>query len=49
MRIKKIIEKPFRKYEVKNLPKDAEYRQQSVNDNKIYFSKIKQCYYVVDE
>lgn len=49
MKIKKIIENPFRRYEVKNLPKDAEYRQQSVDDNKIYYSKMKKCYYVVIE
>ena len=47
MIIKKIIEKPYRKYIVKNLPKDAEYRQQSVEDDEIYYSKSKQCYYVV--
>jgi len=49
MKIKKITENPFRKHEVKNLPKDAEYRQQSVDDNKIYYSKTKQSYYVVIE
>jgi len=49
MKIKKIAQNPFRKYEVKNLPKDAEYKQQSVNGNKVYYSKIKQCYYEVIE
>jgi len=47
MLIKKIIEKPFRKYVVKNLPKDAEYIQHSVKDNEIYYSKSKNCYYEV--
>lgn len=47
MKILKIVESPFRKYIVKNLPKDAEYSQQSVDDNEIYYSKTKQCYYVV--
>ena len=49
MKILKVVEKPFRKYAVKNLPKDAEYRQQSVDDNEIYYSKTKQSYYVVEE
>lgn len=47
MVIKKIVEKPFGKYKVKKLPKDAEYKQQSVNDEDIYYSKSKQAYYVV--
>lgn len=47
MKILKIVENPFRRYEVKYLPKDAEYSQQSVDGNEIYYSKIKQCYYVV--
>jgi len=49
MIIKKISQNPFRKHTVKNLPKDAEYRQQSINDNKIYYSKVKQCYYIIIE
>jgi len=49
MIIKKIIENASRKYTVKNLPRDAEYKQQSVNDDKIYYSKTKQSYYVVEE
>lgn len=49
MLIKKIIEKPFRKYIVKNLPKDAEERGYSVDNDKIYYSKSKQCFYVVIE
>lgn len=49
MIIKKIIANPFRKHTVKNLPEDAEYSQQSVNGNKVYFSKSKQCYYEVIE
>jgi len=47
MVIKKIVENPFRKYPVKLLPKDAEYKQQSVNDEEIYYSKLKQAYYVI--
>lgn len=47
MIIKKIIQKPFGKYVVKNLPKDAEYTQHNVNNNEIYYSKSKQCYYEV--
>lgn len=38
---------PFRKYTVKNLPKDAKYSQQSVNGNEVYYSKEKQSYYEV--
>lgn len=49
MIIKKIIVNPFRKQIVKNLPKDAEYKQQGVNGNKVYFSKSKQCHYEVVE
>ncbi len=47
MKIKKITENPYHKHEVKNLPNDAEYRQQNVDDNEIYYSKSKQAYYVV--
>ncbi len=47
MKIMKVKEKPYRKYEVKNLPKDSEYRQHDVNNNEIYFSEAKQSYYVV--
>jgi hypothetical protein len=47
MKIKRIIEKPFHRYEVKKLPKDAEYVQHSINDEEIYYSKAKQAYYVV--
>ena len=49
MKIKKIVENPFRKYEVKKLPSDIEYRQQSVNDEPIYYSKLKKAYYVVTQ
>jgi len=49
MKIKKVIENPYKKYTVKHLPKDAEYRQQSVNDDEIYYSKSKQAYYVVSD
>jgi len=38
---------PFRKYTVKNLPRDAEYRQQSVNGDAVYYSIAKQSYYEV--
>jgi len=47
MIIKRIKENPYRKYTVKHLPKDAEYIQDNVNGNRIYYSKIKQSYYVV--
>lgn len=48
MTIKCVPDKqPYRKYTVKKLPKDAEYRQQSINDNEVYYSKIKQSYYEV--
>jgi hypothetical protein len=47
MIIKKIVESPFRKYVVKNLPKDAKYRQYDVNGNEVYYSEIKKSYYVV--
>lgn len=49
MKIKRIVENPFRKYEVKRLPKDAEYIQQSINNEEIYYSKSKQAYYVITE
>jgi len=45
--IKKIIEKPFHKQFVKKLPIDAKYKQQDVNDNEIYYSELKNSYYVV--
>ncbi len=41
MKIKRIVESPFRKYEVKKLPKDAEYVQHSINSEEIYYSKLK--------
>lgn len=49
MVIKKIIENPFHKQIVKKLPYDAEYRQQSINNDKIYYSDSKKSYYVVIE
>ena len=49
MKIKKVVQKPFRKYIVKNLPKDAEERGYSVNNDKLYYSKSKQSYYIVIE
>lgn len=47
MKILRIKENPFRKWKVKNLPNDAEYRQDDVNGNPIYYSEVKNCYYVV--
>jgi hypothetical protein len=47
MKIIKVSQNPFRKHEVKNLPKDAEYRQQSINDNEVYYSETKQSYYEI--
>lgn len=47
MKIKRIVENPFRRYEVKKLPKDAKYVQHSINDEEIYYSKLKQAYYVM--
>jgi len=47
MKILRIKEKPFHRYEVKKLPKDAEYVQHSINDEEIYYSKLKQAYYVI--
>lgn len=49
MKVKRIVESPFRKYEVKKLPKDAEYVQHSVNSEEIYYSKLKQAYYIITE
>lgn len=49
MKIKKIVENPFRKYEVKNLPKDSKYMQDDVNGNMVYYSELKKSYYVVIE
>ena len=47
MKVLRIKENPFRRWKVKNLPPDAEYTQQDINDNGVYYSKIKGCYYVV--
>ncbi len=47
MKIIKINENPFRKWEVKRLPKDAIYIQHNVNNNEVYYSKIKNCYYEI--
>jgi hypothetical protein len=48
MTIKCVPDKqPYRKYNVKNMPKDVEYRQQSINDNAVYYSKTKQSHYEV--
>mgnify|MGYP000844867408 CR=1 FL=1 len=47
MKILRINEKPFRKWEVKKLPEDAIYIQHSINDNEVYYSKIKNCYYEI--
>ena len=47
MEIRKIIEKPFRRRKVKNLPKDAKYTQHSIDDHEVYYSKIKKSFYVV--
>lgn len=49
MNIKKIKENPYRKYSVKRLPDDVEYRQQSINDDEIYYSKKELAYYVVSK
>ena len=47
MEIRKIIEKPFRRRKVKNLPKDAKYTQHSIDNHEVYYSKTKNSYYVV--
>jgi myo-inositol-hexaphosphate 3-phosphohydrolase len=49
MTIKRIRENPNRKYTVKHLPKDSKYIQNDINGNKIYYSKMKQGYYLVTE
>ena len=49
MNIKKIKENPYRKYSVKRLPNDVEYRQQSVTDEEIFYSKEKKAYYVISK
>lgn len=49
MIVEKIKENPYRKYTVKKLPNDVEYRQQSVNDDPIYYSKSEQAYYVLKQ
>jgi len=48
MKIKKIIQSPFRKQEVKNLPNDAKEIQFDVNNNMVYYSESKQSYYVME-
>ena len=47
MKIMKVKHDPYRKYEVKKLPKDLEYVQQDIKDNEIYFSKTQQAYFVI--
>ncbi len=47
MKVLKIVDRPFRQYAVKNLPTDVAYTQQSVDGNEIYYSKVKNAYYVV--
>ena len=47
MKIKRIVESPFRKYTVKKLPKDAIYRQHNIDDNEVFYSKSKNAYYEV--
>ena len=54
MTIKKIVECPnnkirFKKHIVKQLPIDAKYKQQTVEDNEVYYSELKNAYYVVIE
>ncbi len=49
MTIKKISENPYRKHSVKKLPADAEYRQQSVTDEEIFYSNEKKAYYVISK
>lgn len=52
MTIKKIVECPnnkirFHKNIVKQLPIDAIYKQQTVEGNEVYYSELKNSYYVV--
>lgn len=52
MIIKKIVECPnkkirFRKQVVKQLPIDATYKQQTIEGYKVYYSELKNSYYVV--
>lgn len=47
--IKRICQNPYFKYTVKELPKDAEYVSQTINDNKLFYSKSKESYYEVHE
>ena len=49
MIIKKVSENPYRKNTVKKLHTDAEYRQQSVTDEEIFYSKEKKAYYVISK
>ena len=48
MKIKKINENPFRKHEVKKLPKDSKYIENAWSDGSpIYYSESKNAYYIV--
>lgn len=47
MVIIKVSEIPYKKYKVKNIPKDAKYECQSVNGNEVYYSKSKNAYYEI--
>lgn len=47
--IYKVKHNPYKKYIVKKMPKDAEYKQQTVNDYPCYYSRSEDAYYFIKE
>ena len=45
--IYKVKHNPYKKYIVKKMPKDAEYKQQTVNDYPCYYSRSEDAYYFI--
>ena len=45
--IYKVKHNPYKKYIVKKMPKDVEYKQQTVNDYPCYYSRSEDAYYFI--
>lgn len=45
--IYKVKHNPYKKYIVKKMPKDAEYKQQTVNGYPCYYSRSEDAYYFI--
>jgi hypothetical protein len=48
MKISKVTHDPYKRRTVKRMPKDIRYVQQSVNDERIFYSESEKAYYVTD-